>query len=104
MCTAIYPDNSVNPVKLQWTPSNASDWFLIYSYFLEGLTLKRNQTREFDIYLDGKLWDGGDSGDNGPVILDLHTVTMRYSRVLEKPVSKHELVIQKTKKSTLPLS
>ncbi|KAL8093836.1 hypothetical protein AgCh_035641 [Apium graveolens] len=96
MTTAIAPDNPSNPLRLPWTPSNASDQFLIYLYFSEVQTLQRNQTREFDIYLDGKPWS------TRPVTPFNRTTVTVYSDVLEKPASRHELVIQKTKKSTLP--
>ncbi|WOG94178.1 hypothetical protein DCAR_0313471 [Daucus carota subsp. sativus] len=96
MTTAIAPDNSSNPLKLPWTPANASDQFLIYMYFSEVQTLQPNQTREFDIYLDGKPWS------RRPVTpYNRSTVTV-YSDALEKPAASHELVIQKTKRSTLP--
>lgn len=96
MTTAIAPDNSSNPLRLPWTPLNASDQFLIYLYFSEVQTLQRNQTREFDIYLDGKLWS------SRPVTPFNRTTVTAYSEVLEKPASRHEIVLQKTKKSTLP--
>ncbi|KAK1354976.1 putative leucine-rich repeat receptor-like protein kinase [Heracleum sosnowskyi] len=96
MTTAIAPDNSSNPLRLPWTPLNASDQFLIFLYFSEVQTLQRNQTREFDIYLDGKLWS------SRPVTPFNRTTVTAYSDVLEKPASRHEIVLQKTKKSTLP--
>lgn len=96
MRTAIAPDNTSNPLKFTWEPRNATDQFLIYLHFSEVQTLQRNQFREFDIYLNGNLWS------NRSIRPYNRTFTSVWSDQPEKPASKYEILIQKTKRSTLP--
>lgn len=59
-------------------------------------TLHRNQTREFDIYLNGDLWS---DYSIRPSNLTTRTIS---SASPEKGASKYEILIQKTNRSTLP--
>lgn len=96
MRTAIAPENSSNPLKLQWEPTNKSDQFLIYLHFAEVQTLQPNQSREFNIYLNGNLW-------YDETITPYNWTTITWdSEAPEKPASKYEIVLQKTNTSTLP--
>ena len=96
MRTAIEPDNSSNPLKLIWYPVNVTDQFLIYLHFSEVQTLHRNQTREFDIYLNGDLWSQFSISPFN------RSTTTLPSASPEKSASKYEIQIQKTNRSTLP--
>ncbi|KAL1806073.1 hypothetical protein ACET3Z_029141 [Daucus carota] len=96
MRTAIEPDNSSNPLKLIWSPDNVTDQFLIYLHFSEVQSLHRNQTREFDIYLNGDLWS------QYSIRPFNQSTTTLPSASPEKAASKYEIQIQKTNRSTLP--
>nr|XP_017221604.1 PREDICTED: putative leucine-rich repeat receptor-like protein kinase At2g19210 [Daucus carota subsp. sativus] len=96
METAIAPENTSNPLKLEWEPTNKSDQFLIYLHFAEVQKLQTNQSREFNIYLNGNLWY-----DETITPYDVITLTVE-SVAPEKPESKYEIVLQKTNTSTLP--
>nr|XP_017250465.1 PREDICTED: putative leucine-rich repeat receptor-like protein kinase At2g19210 [Daucus carota subsp. sativus] len=97
MRTAIAPDNTSNPLTITWEPLNVSDQFLIYLHLAEVQTLQSNQIREFNLYLNGNLW----TPNNEPVIPTNQTSVVRSSAP-ELPASKHEIVMQKTERSTLP--
>ncbi|WOH12324.1 hypothetical protein DCAR_0831826 [Daucus carota subsp. sativus] len=94
--TAIEPDNITNPIKIFWQSVNVTNQFLIYLHFSEVQTLHRNQTREFDIYLNGDLWS---DYSIRPSNLTTRTIS---SASPEKGASKYEILIQKTNRSTLP--
>ncbi|KAL8149787.1 hypothetical protein AgCh_006700 [Apium graveolens] len=96
MRSAITPDNTSNPLKITWEPRNASDQFLIYLHFAEVQTLKRNQTREFNVYLNGNLMY------NRPVIPINRSTGTGYSTEPEERASNYEIIFQKTNRSTLP--
>ncbi|KAK1400078.1 putative leucine-rich repeat receptor-like serine/threonine-protein kinase [Heracleum sosnowskyi] len=96
MRSAIAPENTSNPLKITWEPRNASDQFLIYLHYAEVQTLQRNQTREFNIYLNGNLWY------NRPISPFNRSTGTLYSTEPENQTSNYEILIQKTKRSTLP--
>ncbi|CAH1429666.1 unnamed protein product [Lactuca virosa] len=95
MSTAITPRYPMESFRIGWTPDNATDKFLIYTHFAEIEILKKNQTRQFNIYLNGSLWYGNFSPKN-------HTTTTIYSTEPEIVVPTYTLTINKTKNSTLP--
>ena len=64
-------------------------------HFAEIEILKKNQKREFNIYLNGNLSYGPFSPLN-------HTTTTIYSTEPEVAAPTHMLLINKTKNSTLP--
>ncbi|PWA87672.1 leucine-rich repeat transmembrane protein kinase protein [Artemisia annua] len=93
MSTALTSPNLTSNILIPWTATNAADEFFIYLYIAEIETLKRNQKREFNIYLNGKYWDGPISPLN-------HTTTtyfIRSSNSLNINIS-----LRQTKNSTLP--
>ncbi|KAJ9568441.1 hypothetical protein OSB04_004407 [Centaurea solstitialis] len=95
MSTAIMPKYPINSFNINWTPDNTTDKFFMYMHFAEIEILKRNQTREFNIYLNGNLSYGPFSPLN-------HTTTTIYSTEPETVAPMYTLVINKTKNSTLP--
>ncbi|KAK1400079.1 hypothetical protein POM88_009942 [Heracleum sosnowskyi] len=96
MRTAIAPENPINPLKIRWEPTNKSDQFLIYLHFAEVQKLQTNQSREFNIYLNGNLW-------YDETVTPYNWTTLTWdSEAPEKPASKYEIVLQKTNTSTLP--
>nr|KAJ0209479.1 hypothetical protein LSAT_V11C400195460 [Lactuca sativa] len=95
MGSAVTPKNLNLSFDIEWDPVNTSDTFFIYMHFAEIEQLKRNQTREFNIYLNGKLW-------HGPLNPLNHTTTTIPSTEPEAIASRYKLTINKTRNSTLP--
>ncbi|XP_024969864.1 putative leucine-rich repeat receptor-like protein kinase At2g19210 [Cynara cardunculus var. scolymus] len=95
MSTAITPRYPKDSFNIAWNPDNTTDKFFMYMHFAEIEILKQNQTREFNIYLNGNLSYGPFSPLN-------HTTTTIYSTEPEIVAPSYTLAINKTKNSTLP--
>ncbi|CAH1429667.1 unnamed protein product [Lactuca virosa] len=95
MNSAATPRNPNDPFIIEWDPFNTNDKFFIYMHFAEVELLKENQTREFNIYLNGNLTYGPFS----PIYLNAASI---YSTVPETIAPRYTLIINKTKNSTLP--
>ncbi|PWA87298.1 leucine-rich repeat transmembrane protein kinase protein [Artemisia annua] len=95
MNDAISPKYPQESLRLNWNPINATDRFFVYMHFAEIEILKKNQKREFNIYLNGNLSYGPFSPLN-------HTTTTIYSTEPEIASPTYMLLINKTKNSTLP--
>lgn len=71
MSTAITPTNASEPLVYTWfTYQNKA--YYVYLHFSEIQKLKANQSRSFDIFLNGELY-------YGPLVLDYLNVTTIYS-------------------------
>ena len=97
MKTAIMPQNTSDNLQFSWRPDNTTDKFYIYMHFAEIEALLPNQSRSFNIYLNGELWYGPFSPRN----LSAFTI---YS---QSPASCNgnfvcRLTINRTDNSTLP--
>lgn len=95
MRDAITPKYPKDSIDIVWEPNNASDKFLTYMHFAEIGILKRNQTREFNIYKNG-------NHSFGPFAPYNRTTATVHSTKPESPAPMHTLTINKTKNSTLP--
>ncbi|KVI05895.1 Concanavalin A-like lectin/glucanase, subgroup [Cynara cardunculus var. scolymus] len=95
MSTAITPRYPTDSFNIRWNSDNTTDKFFTYIHFAEIEILKRNQTREFNIYMNGNHWYGPFSPLN-------HTTTTIHSTGPETVAPKYTLTINKTKNSTLP--
>lgn len=95
MRTAVTPDNPKDPFSYGWTPVKTTDRFFIYMHYAETEMLERNQTREFNIYINGNLSYGPFSPLN-------HTTVTVYSTEPFSPDPTYTLTLNRTKKSTLP--
>ncbi|KAI3684215.1 hypothetical protein L6452_33436 [Arctium lappa] len=93
MSTAITTTSPTNYLYYSWKSVNPSDEFYMYIHLAEIETLKSNQTREFNIYLNGYYWDG-------PVSPVDHTTSTLFSSFYN--LSTYELKMNKTQNSTLP--
>ncbi|KAL2578657.1 hypothetical protein AAZV13_15G020600 [Glycine max] len=56
MSTAITPANVSAPLVISWKPDDPKDSFYVYLHFTEIQVLAKNQTREFNITLNGNPW------------------------------------------------
>ncbi|KAM7473323.1 hypothetical protein LguiB_020566 [Lonicera macranthoides] len=55
MKKAIVPQNASDNLQFYWTLENTTDLFYIYMHFAEVEALQPNQSRSFNIYLNGEL-------------------------------------------------
>ncbi|KAJ9559696.1 hypothetical protein OSB04_004856, partial [Centaurea solstitialis] len=93
MTTAITTASPTDSIYYTWSTVNASDMFYMYIHVAEIETLKANQTREFNVYLNGHYW----SGPVSPIDHTINTVSSNFYNV-----SSYEIKLNKTQKSTLP--
>ncbi|KAA8541723.1 hypothetical protein F0562_022875 [Nyssa sinensis] len=94
METAVRPSNASGSVDFYWSPADSNSQFYVYMHFAEVEKLQVNQTREFNVSVNGELW-------YGPLVPDYLSITTVYS---QSPLSGSEISfsIYKTAKSTLP--
>lgn len=95
--TASTPDNINDPFQFYWDTNNSSDQFYIGMHFAEVDKLQANQSREFNIYINGKVWLGDQL-----VVPDYLSVTTYFSTIPETGSLRYTVVINKTERSTLP--
>ncbi|XP_028202262.1 LRR receptor-like serine/threonine-protein kinase IOS1 isoform X3 [Glycine soja] len=72
MSTAVTPANVSAPLVISWKPYDPKESFYVYMHFTEIQVLAKNQTREFNITLNGKLWYENESPR-------YHSVFTRYT-------------------------
>lgn len=72
MGTAAIPINESSPMQFYWTAPDPSTVFYVYMYFAELQELKANESRAFNITLNGDLF-------YGPLIPDYLNVTTIFS-------------------------
>ncbi|KAK4269250.1 hypothetical protein QN277_022435 [Acacia crassicarpa] len=94
MSTAATPVNEIAPMEVSWAPENASDQFYVYMHFAELRVLEKNQTRSFDITVNGDLF----YADVVPKYRSTNTVFSKKATSGEKI----SFLLQRTHKSTLP--
>ena len=95
MSTASTPINFSAPLELEWHTQKATSEYCIYMYFAEVVKLKANQSRSFNVTVNGKFF-------YGPIVPQyLYTSTV-YSTSILAIAQNYDLLISKTKSSTLP--
>uniref|UniRef100_A0A803NZA6 non-specific serine/threonine protein kinase n=1 Tax=Cannabis sativa TaxID=3483 RepID=A0A803NZA6_CANSA len=97
MSTAYTRNNSISYMGLNWKNLNTSSRYLFFMHFAELKKLKNNQTREFDIFINGNLW----FESLAPLYLKQNTI---YSSKGKFPDIEGNIQIwfNKTSNSTLP--
>lgn len=55
--TVSTPKNISVPLQFEWNTNNASDQFYLYMHFAEVEQLEANQSRQFNIYINGIRWN-----------------------------------------------
>lgn len=93
------PTTPVNASFLyfEWTPVNASDQFYVYMHFAEVMELQANESRKFDIYINGDRWNTG-----GPIVPAYLSASTVYSTSPEIVSPIYRVTINQTRDSTLP--
>ena len=94
MQTAVTPLNADEPWEFSWEFSDPTTQVLMYLHFAEVEELKVNQSREFNIFLNGEYW-------HGPLTPEYLATTTIYSSAPES-AGKFRLSISKTSNSTHP--
>uniref|UniRef100_M0ZRU5 Nodulation receptor kinase n=1 Tax=Solanum tuberosum TaxID=4113 RepID=M0ZRU5_SOLTU len=87
LSTAIAADNDTSGISYSWEPANSTDENYIYLHFAE---IEANHVnRQFDIYLDGELFQTA----YAPSYLSSNTI---YSGVPITPRNTHQITLNKT--------
>lgn len=94
--TAAIPTNASSPLTISWTTSNPEDQIYIYIHFLELQGLRANDTRIFDIVMNGIITSPAYSPTDS--VLD----TVYNKKPLRCNDSVCSLELRKTPDSTLP--
>nr|GLL17807.1 brassinosteroid insensitive 1-associated receptor kinase 1 [Ipomoea trifida] len=95
MNTGVVPSDPTQPLTFSWSTKNYSDMFYIYLSFAEIQNLKSNQTRQLNIYLNGKFY-------YGPVVPPNKGYTTVYSKIPYTNATRYSFSLNKTQNSTLP--
>uniref|UniRef100_A0A2N9FCN1 Malectin-like domain-containing protein n=1 Tax=Fagus sylvatica TaxID=28930 RepID=A0A2N9FCN1_FAGSY len=95
MSTAATPRNDSSPLVITWEAENATSEYYIYMHFAEVEKLNANQSRSFNITINGNHF----FGPVLPPYLSTYTV---YSQSALMMAKKYEVSIFKTESSTLP--
>ena len=96
MSTAATPINDSAPLVFHWNPEDATSKYYIYMHFAEVVKLKANQSRSFNVILNGEHW----YGPYVPVYLSAFTLYSKYA--LTSTGGKYVFSLVKTENSTLP--
>ena len=94
--TASSPDNASEPFLFSWDTTDASDRFYMYLHFAEVEKLEANQSREFNIYVNGKLWN------SELVVPNYLTVTTYYAEAPQTGNTEYIVSLNRTEDSTHP--
>ena len=89
------PKDEETPIEFYLEPPNISDRYYLYVHFAELQKLEANESRAFNINVNGKLL-------YGPVIPDYLTSTTIYSTKALTGKSNYSFSIEKLENSTLP--
>jgi uncharacterized UPF0146 family protein len=95
MSTAATPVNVSAPLQLEWVADNVTDQYYIYLHFNEVVELTANETRAFNITVNGKLL-------YGPEIPVYQSVDTIYTTTPLTGAARYLISLSKTENSTLP--
>ena len=95
MSTASTPINVSAPLELEWDTEKATSEYYIYMYFAEVEKLKANQSRSFNITLNGKDWFE-------PFTPEYLRTSMVYTPSILEITQTYDFLFSKIENSTLP--
>ena len=95
MSTAATPTTDSSPLNFYWDSKTATSEYYIYMHFAEVVKLKANQSRSFNITINGEPF-------YGPFVPKYLSTTTLYSPSPLTIAKKYEVSIFKTENSTLP--
>ncbi|KAJ7963123.1 Serine/threonine protein kinase [Quillaja saponaria] len=94
LSTAATPLDAAASFDLSWNPDNAGSQYYVYMHFAELQKLPSNESRAFNIYLNGKKW-------YGPLVPDyLSTTTISSQSALSG--GRYQFSLYMIENSTLP--
>lgn len=96
MRTAATPTNSSSSLEFKWNPDEVTSQYFAYMYSAEIVKLQANQTRVFNVNLNGQHLFGPLS----PIYLS--TRTFYSETALYDPDGKYVVSLASTENSTLP--
>ena len=95
MSTAVTPETDSSPLNFNWDSETATSEYYIYMHFAEVVKLEANQSRQFNITINGEPF-------HGPYVPEyLSTDTLVSPRALTM-AENYEVSIFKTENSALP--
>ncbi|XP_019092973.1 PREDICTED: receptor-like protein kinase At5g59670 isoform X3 [Camelina sativa] len=94
--SAATPTNTKAPLTITWNSTNPSEQYYLYAHFAEIQDLQANETREFNILLNGQHYHGPMS----PKKLDITTVEKVTPNTCQG--GRCSLQLTRTNRSTLP--
>ena len=94
--TSSIAEGANDPIQFYWDTTNPTEQFYIYMHFVEVEKLQTNQSREFNIYINGFLWN------DEPFVPGYLSVTTFYSRGPKTGETRYRVIINRTESSTLP--
>ncbi|XP_031120500.1 probable LRR receptor-like serine/threonine-protein kinase At1g05700 [Ipomoea triloba] len=95
MNTGLVPSDPTKPLTFWWPTNSSSDKLYIYMSFAEIQELKPNQTREFNIYLNGEFYFG-------PIAPPYLRATTLFGKTPDSNRTEYHFSLNKTQNSTLP--
>ncbi|CAL5195563.1 unnamed protein product [Lathyrus oleraceus] len=95
MSTAVTPFNESAPIQFSWNSDNLNDQYYSYLHFNEVEKLAENETRAFNIMMNGELM-------YGPEIPAYRSVDTIFSTVTLTGARKYIFSLSRTENSTLP--
>jgi hypothetical protein len=95
MSTAATPVNGSAPLQLYWNANNVNDQYYLYLHFNEVEKLAANETRAFNITVNGDFLYGLEI----PIYQKASTI---FSKTPLTGATSYELSLTKTQNSTLP--
>ncbi|XP_019455617.1 PREDICTED: probable LRR receptor-like serine/threonine-protein kinase At1g05700 isoform X2 [Lupinus angustifolius] len=95
MSTAATPINSSAAFVLYWDPENVNIQYKVYMHFNEVQKLKPNETRSFNITLNGEHW-------YGPMVPSYQMTSTIFSPLTLTGATRYVFSLFKTETSTLP--
>ncbi|XP_057454468.1 LRR receptor-like serine/threonine-protein kinase IOS1 isoform X1 [Lotus japonicus] len=95
MSTAATSVNASAPFQFYWDPDNAKEQYYIYMHFNEVEKLAPNETRAFNITMNGEYW-------YGPVVPQYQVTSTIYSPTALTGATRYLFSLVQTENSTLP--
>nr|GMC53839.1 putative leucine-rich repeat receptor-like protein kinase At2g19210 [Ipomoea batatas] len=95
MNTGLVPSDPTEPLTFWWPTNSSSDKLYIYMSFAEIQERKPNQTREFNIYLNGEFYFG-------PIAPPYMRAITLYGKTPDSNRTEYHFSLNKTQNSTLP--
>lgn len=95
MSSAATPTNTSAPLEFYWNPDDPTTSYYIYMHFAEVVKLKANQSRSFNISVNGKFL-------YGPVVPAYFSVSTVYSTSAISGGDQILFSLTQTESSTLP--